>query len=276
MILGLSHSKNKRYKKQQAKILSNMSSRADNMRYDILYSNSEDIFSWRQSIKKIEDTTSISYIVIMDERVPAPVVFRSGEYEDLGIADNIYGDIDMMWQDSNRDGRFCVEEMPDDYYQRATVSRLVPYCKSYIYPEMGFWEYLIGLFVSLRDKDSARTYSCMLDYWYDKFSTTSGHRPSHSFIATSDKTAVDPEHKDIFSFDVKAVRDLCLFKLIFNITNDAYYVEDTDPEETGGMHDVWYSGNLGTLWHVAHSAPSRLGDFGYNSAYNKDFFIMIS
>jgi hypothetical protein len=257
MLAGLSHSDNRKYEGRHLALLNNMAERVDT--YPEIFYRDYSVDQWRNLLKAAPQ--KIDGIVILDEKVPVPKIYRGGRHPDHGIADNIYGNISKQILDKGADGYFEIEDMPEEYHQDCFVCRLVPY--SIAYYGVGWWEWFRHLWQEriwdIRDK---RSYGFMLDYWSEKLNRITAE-PLTSFVATCDWSGVDEENKKGFNLDMEKLRSEDVFKIDYG----QYDLEFSDPIRKEGVQRMWFKSALGTAWHSGHSANSQLGDFRYESAY---------
>jgi hypothetical protein len=264
MLIGLLHAKNRRYFSKVEELLHSMSVRAEcegNAFLVISPSNSFD--SWRNEVKGFNKHGEVSGIVIFDEYVPTAHVYRSGYYPDSGISDNLMGNLTKQFEDKNKNGKFEIADMPEEYTQDAWVSRLVPY--SIAYSGVGLLKWFMNQRFSIWGLGNPRSYSYILDYWKKKLARSTV-RPTSSFIATCDWSKIAKEGSDNpmgFHLNMDNLQSTGTFGRIIG----QYHLEYSDPEHEEGIQHMWHAPALGTAWHSAHSAFSALGDFRYDEAY---------
>ena len=260
MLVGISGTKNKKYSSKQFALLKTMASRAKTG----YFVNHKDytVKQWRDYLGSLTD---VEGIVILDELVPTTIVYRYPNMKDIGITDNIYGNLSQQWVDKDGNGWFDVDEMPEEYHQDCWVCRLVPYCCGYT--GVGWLEWFwkqTGYIGAARF--TRRSYSETLDYWQKKLNRSTTN-PLSSFIATSDWTGVDEEKEEGFNLNIQNLKEKKVFDSILNFGEKPYFVEYTSPSRGGGMEKMWWSDGIGTAWHAAHSASLTMGDMRYDDAY---------
>ena len=262
MIIGLLHYRNRAYLSRVNMLLESIAARALTAS-TVLCINSLNFETWRSSILLNNAVKKIDGIVIFDEYVPAPVIHRTGYYKDLGICDNLYGNFDKRWKDSDLNGIFEVSEMPEEYTQDAWVSRMVPY--SMTYDGIGLFKSLFVRFFNTGTIGKTRSYSYMLDYWKMKLDNKTA-KPLDSFVATADISKTGPDGTDSTGFPLNVdqlSKDGVFDKMLGN-----WPVKYTDPSKGEGINYAFYNNNLGTHYHSAHSASISLGDLRFDVAYN--------
>ena len=263
MLLGLSHITNEKYKPKQSAILSQMAVR-NKSQYSLQHYDWKCVDDLRNEIRRINSKHTITGIAIMDELVPVPKVYRTPNYLDTGIADNIYGNISKQWVDKDNNGMFDINEMPEEYHQDCWVCRFVPYSSSY--SGVGWFKWWYSMLLSIQGVGSSRSYSSTLDHWLTKL-TKNTTSPLSSFIATSDWSGVDEERKEGFRLNLKTLREQKVFDKMFNYGKDPYFLEYTSPSKGDAMRKLWQGTGVGTAWHAAHSAAAAMGDMRYDDAY---------
>jgi len=260
MLVGISHTKNKKYVSKQFALLRTMTSRAKTNCFVV--HKDYTIKQWRDYLSTL---TNVEGIVIMDELVPTAVVYRYPNMRDLGITDNIYGNLSQQWVDKDGNGWFDVDEMPEEYHQDCWVGRLLPYCCGYTGIGWLEWFWKQTGYVGAA-RFTRRSYSETLDYWQKKLNRNTPN-PLSSFIATSDWSGVDEEKKEGFGLNIQNLKEKKVFDSILNITDKPYFLKNTSPSRGGGIEGMWWSDGTGTAWHAAHSAAIAMGDMRYDDAY---------
>ncbi|MHA2250152.1 MAG: hypothetical protein ACXAD7_07310 [Candidatus Kariarchaeaceae archaeon] len=264
MLIGLLHAKNINYSSRVKELLNTISVRARYKKSPFLIISASDSFDhWRNQIKRIYEYDDITGVIIFDEYVPTAHVYRSGYYPDSGISDNLMGNLTKQFKDKNKNGKFEIADMPEEYTQDVWVSRLVPYSISY--NGVGWFRWFMNQRFSIWGLGNSRSYNYMLDYWEKKLERSTV-RPTSSFIATCDWSKIAKEDSDNpmgFHLNMEKLQTTGTFGRVIG----QYHLEHSDPEHEEGIQHMWHAPALGTAWHSAHSASSALGDFRYDEAY---------
>jgi len=253
MILGLLHYKNA---KHYGKVRETLDAISSNLRMGmegiLLMHNSFNFNSWRSKVLRYGD--SLEGIMIFDEMVPYARIHRESLEEDLGITDNLYGNLTNRWLDVNDSGVFEESEFPSNYTQDVWVSRWIPCSRNYY---GSLWRRLANKMSGYGNVG----YSDKLKEFTAKIMSRRNNAMNSCGVIVNTKGKFTGQ---VSEWQVK--------------TETLYHCFDGVYDQVRGLktsirvneqaQELFFKKDIGTIYLLGHSHSGQIGDFKASDAFN--------